>query len=359
MLNNLFINGAIVIATISLGNQILINQEVTPYSPFRIKLFFSSMSGILGILLMINSVQILPGVILDFRNIALILSATYCGFVSTIITALIIGTFRLFYAGLTYSSILGAIVALMLGIACGSIIKLDIRSQLKWVYMSLFIIVIPALAYVMVIANHSLLLKTIAAYGISTSMVSLLVYFYVEYVNLSKLTYRKYKIDSLIDHRTGLNNVRQFDNELNKIINGLTDQSEITLLFIDIDNFKKVNDVYGHQNGDKVLEDLGKILLSTSKFSDIISRNGGEEFSVLMTDCPLEKVLEVAERIRKVIQEHKFHLLNGQSINITVSIGVAIYPFTVKDIQDIVEKADSALYEAKRTGRNKVVLSKL
>ena len=126
------------------------------------------------------------------------------------------------------------------------------------------------------------------------------------------------------------------------------------MLFIDIDFFKKVNDTFGHQNGDKVLEDLGKILLNSCSHSDVVSRNGGEEFSILMTDCPRDKVMEVAERIRKAVQDHKFYLIDGQAINITISIGVAIYPDTVNDINLIVEKADSALYEAKRTGRNRV-----
>jgi diguanylate cyclase len=205
--------------------------------------------------------------------------------------------------------------------------------------------------------NQLLLIKTISVYWLGTSMVSTLVYFYVDFLNLAKFTYRKYQHDSSKDHRTGLNNVRQFDNELNKIINGLTSNSLVTMLFIDIDLFKKVNDTYGHQNGDIVLEDLSKILLSSCSHSDVVSRNGGEEFSVLMTECPRDKVLEVAERIRLAVQEHKFYLIDGEAIYITISIGVAIYPDTVNDINMIVEKADSALYEAKRTGRNRVVLA--
>jgi len=226
----------------------------------------------------------------------------------------------------------------------------------KWAIMSLYILIIPSIALTVLINDQWLLIKTISVYWLCTSMVSTLVYLYVAYLNLSKFTYRKYKHDSSTDHRTGLNNVRQFDSELNKIIRGLSNNSVITMLFIDIDFFKKVNDTYGHQNGDKVLEDLGLILLSSCSHSDIVSRNGGEEFSVLMTDCPRDKVLDVAERIRLAVQEYKFYLIEGQPINITVSIGVAIYPDTVSDINMIVEKADAALYEAKRTGRNKVTL---
>lgn len=172
-----------------------------------------------------------------------------------------------------------------------------------------------------------------------------------------KFAYRKYQLDSSTDHRTGLNNVRQFEIELNKIISKITETSFITMFYIDMNFFKKVNDLYGHQNGDRVLQDLSKILLYSSDYSDIVSRNGGEEFSILMTDCPRDKVLEVAERIRETVQDHKFYLIDGQKINITVSIGVSIYPDIVNDINMIVQKADEALYKAKSTGRNRVILA--
>ena len=109
LLKEFFLNATTVIAVISIGNQILINKDITPSSPLKLRLFFSSMAGILGIILMTNSVVVVPGVILDFRNLAIILSAIYCGLTSAIITGLIIGGFRLFYAGLTFSSIVATI----------------------------------------------------------------------------------------------------------------------------------------------------------------------------------------------------------------------------------------------------------
>lgn len=359
MFKELLLNAALIIASISIGNQILINQEVTPSSPLKIRLFFGLMAGVLGILLMVSSIKVMPGVILDFRHIATLLSATYCGFAASIITGLIIGIFRFSYtADFSYQSILPAFSAIIIGIGCGFISQLKINKLKRWVSMTLLSLVPSCLTMYILINNNFLYIKTLSAYWISASLVSILVYSYIGYIDLSKYTYRKYQQDSFIDHRTGLNNVRQFDNEFNNMINRLTDESLITMLFIDIDFFKKVNDTYGHQNGDKVLEDLGKILLNNSKPTDVVSRNGGEEFSVLMTDCPRDKVQEVAERIRKAVQEHKFHLFDGQIINVTISIGIAIYPETVDEINKIVEKADSALYEAKRTGRNKVVLAK-
>jgi len=356
LLKDLFLNATTVIAIVSIGNQIFINKDVTPSSPLKLRFLFSLMSGILGIILMANSVQVVPGVILDFRNIAIILAATYCGLTSAIITGLIMGIYRLLYAGLTFSSVIATIAMIVTSIGCGLTSQLIMSIRKKWVIMSLFILIVPSFALIVLITNQMLLIKTLFVYWLCTAMVSTLVYLYVAYLNLSKFTYRKYQHDSSTDHRTGLNNVRQFDSELNKIMSELSSNSLVTMLFIDIDFFKKVNDTYGHQNGDKVLEDLGLILLRSCSHSDVVSRNGGEEFSVLMTDCPRDKVLEVAERIRLAVQEHKFYLINGEAINITVSIGVAIYPDTVSDINRMVEMADTALYEAKRTGRNRVTM---
>ncbi|OLN33539.1 diguanylate cyclase [Desulfosporosinus metallidurans] len=358
MLKDLFLNVTIIISVISVGNQLLIKEEITPSSSLKLRLFFSSMAGVLGILLMVNGVQVLPGVMLDFGNIATILSAGYCGFGAAVITGLLIGIFRLFYAGITFASIIAALTAIMIGLGCGYIARIVASKFKKWVLMNIFILILPSISFVIILNNKLFLFKTLSIYWIGTSIVSILVYYYVKYLDLSRFLYKEYQIYSSKDPRTGLNNVRQFDNELNKMIKGLRDDSIIALAFIDIDLFKKINDTYGHQNGDKILEDLGKILLSSCSYSDIVSRNGGDEFSVLMTDCPRDKLLEVAERIRLAVQEHKFYLLNGQVISITVSIGVAIYPDTVSDINLIVEKADLALYEAKRAGRNRVIVDK-
>ncbi|WP_407308239.1 diguanylate cyclase [Desulfosporosinus sp. SB140] len=358
MLKDLFFNASILIAAISIGNQILINKDISPTSPLELRLFFSLTAGILGIILMASSIQILPGVIMDFRNIAIMLAAIYCGLTSALITGLIIGVFRLLYAGLTYQSIIATIPVVVISFGCGYTSYLGMSKFKKWLTMYLFTLIVPSIAFIILINDRVLLFKTIIIYWLCTGLVSTFIYLYISYLDLSKFIYRKYQLDSSKDHRTGLNNVRQFDIELNKIINGLTSESLVTMLFIDIDFFKKVNDTYGHQNGDKVLEDLSKILLSSSSHTDVVSRNGGEEFSVLMTDCPRDKVIEVAERIRLAVQDHKFYLIDGRSISITVSIGIAIYPDSVNDINLIVERADSALYEAKRTGRNRVTIAR-
>ncbi|AFM40285.1 diguanylate cyclase (GGDEF) domain-containing protein [Desulfosporosinus acidiphilus SJ4] len=357
MIRELIINIAIIIATISIGNQILINKKITPFSPYKLQIFFGLCSALLGIILMLYSIIITPSVIMDLRNIAVMLSATYCGFLSAMITGIILSLFRLLFQGQTMDSFLAALNILTITVCCALTAKYMTRRRLQWVVMSIYTLIFPTLTFIHTINNKILLIQTVIFYWISTIIVSIVVYIYLHYIDLLRFTYQRYREESFRDHRTGLLSVRQFDKEFNKLIDNLSTYSIISMLFLDIDYFKKVNDVYGHQNGDKVLEDIGKILLSSTSSTDIVSRNGGEEFSVILIECPQNIVLEVAERIRKAVQDHKFSLLDNKTINITISIGVAIYPYTVKNIEMLVEQADSALYQAKRTGRNKVVLA--
>ena len=90
----------------------------------------------------------------------------------------------------------------------------------------------------------------------------------------------------------------------------------------------------------------------------MVSRNGGEEFSILLLDCSSSHAIEIAERLRRKVETHKFNISDKVNLSITISIGVSTYPDTTNKINDLLEHADKALYEAKRTGRNKVVLYK-
>ncbi|MFT4144639.1 MAG: GGDEF domain-containing protein [Mobilitalea sp.] len=103
-----------------------------------------------------------------------------------------------------------------------------------------------------------------------------------------------------------------------------------------------------------VLKELGSILLNYCRPKDHVFRNGGEEFSLLLANCSNTEALATAEKIRNQVEQRSFDLLTGEQIKITISIGVATYPETVKDLRKLHENADNALYEAKRTGRNKV-----
>jgi diguanylate cyclase len=156
-----------------------------------------------------------------------------------------------------------------------------------------------------------------------------------------------------IDFLTGLNNYRTFDMVFNETIQkALKENEALSVLLVDIDYFKRVNDTYGHLNGDAVLRQAGELLKNISRSADIISRNGGEEFSVILCHCPHEEALIIAERIRLAFKDNAFVLNEGTNIQITISIGIA--SLSEDKDESIIEQADLALYKAKANGRNQV-----
>ncbi|ACR47205.1 response regulator PleD [Rickettsia peacockii str. Rustic] len=158
------------------------------------------------------------------------------------------------------------------------------------------------------------------------------------------------------DGLTGLFNRRYFDIHLKQIIEKTNKESiKLYLLMCDIDNFKHVNDTYGHQAGDKVLTIVSRILKNTLRVTDLIARFGGEEFTILLTDIDISKAIETAERVRIKIEYMNFHIEDQiEPLKTTISIGVTKYK-KEESIESFIERADKAMYEAKTTGKNKVV----
>lgn len=161
---------------------------------------------------------------------------------------------------------------------------------------------------------------------------------------------------SITDELTGLYNRRQFfrlfESEMYKAIRY---RVPFSVLLIDIDNFKLINDTYGHLAGDKILEEVAKIIKFQSRKSDIISRYGGEEFIIIAPHTELEKAVIYGERLRQKISEEIFYY-KGSAIKVTVSIGVsAVYLDQEDDMNSIIYRADVALYNAKRQGKNRVI----
>ena len=128
------------------------------------------------------------------------------------------------------------------------------------------------------------------------------------------------------------------------------------LLMIDVDYFKLYNDALGHPTGDDALKFLAWLLKHHSRLSDMVCRYGGEEFSIILPETDILQGKVVGERLRRIVQEtsiERQEVLPGGSL--TISIGVACYPDDARAADEIVEKADQALYQAKRDGRNRVV----
>lgn len=131
--------------------------------------------------------------------------------------------------------------------------------------------------------------------------------------------------------------------------------SPISFVIMDIDHFKKVNDQYGHQQGDTVLVNVANLIRKHLRSYDVAARYGGEEFVAILPETPLDEAMAVADRIRAAVQQHTF-ANKLQALKVTISMGVATYPAPGLDtIDDIIRVADEALYRAKAEGRNQVL----
>ena len=165
-----------------------------------------------------------------------------------------------------------------------------------------------------------------------------------------------------LDALTGYNNRHQFEKRLKETIAAAKRQNQpLCCIMSDIDYFKKVNDTYGHAVGDCVLKTVAKTIKKELRESDIPSRYGGEEFIFLLPHTNLSEAEIVAQRLKNAVENKKinieeYNIKDIKEISVTISIGVSQYNKTDKDPQMLYKKADSALYEAKETGRNKVVI---
>lgn len=165
-----------------------------------------------------------------------------------------------------------------------------------------------------------------------------------------------------VDALTGLDNRRQLDKRLLQEVSfAHRSKRPLSVLMMDLDHFKSINDTHGHSVGDYVLKELAKIVRSVTRDYDIAGRYGGEEFVLLMPDTPMDGARILAERLRErvdntVISVGKFMSSKADTIKITLSIGIATYNGEDKNPADLYEESDIALYRAKQGGRNKVVL---
>lgn len=161
---------------------------------------------------------------------------------------------------------------------------------------------------------------------------------------------------AVTDGLTGLYNRRYMESHLTAMVEDSTHAGKpVSLLIFDIDYFKLVNDTHGHGAGDAVLKEFAQRISQNVRGVDLACRLGGEEFVVVMPDTDLSYALTVAERLRQKVADVPFRIDPPKTLNITVSIGIAVTMGAADTAKQLLERADSALYRAKRDGRNRVV----
>jgi diguanylate cyclase (GGDEF)-like protein len=161
---------------------------------------------------------------------------------------------------------------------------------------------------------------------------------------------------AVTDELTGLFNHRRFQEALNAETERARRFAQpLGLVMIDIDDFKAVNDTHGHQQGDRVLAEVARVLRDTARDIDAPARYGGEELAVVLPQTDLDGAFQLAERIRAGIAAITLPLEDGGALRVTASLGVAAIPESAERARELIARADAALYEAKRTGKNKTV----
>jgi len=164
---------------------------------------------------------------------------------------------------------------------------------------------------------------------------------------------------ALTDELTRLYNHRYFQMRLEEELQRAGRHgAPLSLIMLDVDFFKQYNDTHGHPMGDQLLKGLSQLLCENVRVMDTVARYGGEEFAIILTDTTGEQAVQVADRIRSAIQDYPFPGRESQPGGIvTVSVGIASYPQNASTREELVQRADEALYQAKRETRNTVQLS--
>jgi diguanylate cyclase (GGDEF)-like protein len=186
-------------------------------------------------------------------------------------------------------------------------------------------------------------------------------YFLIDTIK-ANLRADKAEREAVLDPLTGLFNRREFDKKINSL---LLSGETFWLILFDIDNFKDINDTYGHPIGDKVIKYVARALSAHTRQCDVLARFGGEEFALILKGGSKKNVEDTAERMRLDIEKKldpKRLLCNEketpESLTVTVSAGVSQFVESTKNpVEDMIKRADKALYEAKRKGKNRVVVA--
>lgn len=306
--------------------------------------------GFLGVILMYFSFPIHDKWITDFRQIPILVAAYLTGFPGAIVTSIIIFVYRLFFftSGLAVS--LASLVNIMVALVVGVFMLNRLRFELwRWgVALSASML---STGIIFSLISKDFTAEIITIYEIVFLISGLFTRSMLQYLKRSSEHLGLMQEHAERDFLTGLYNSRAFDGLMQKTItNAIEEKSYFSVLMLDIDHFKHVNDTYGHLAGDKVLASLANILNKQFNIDDPIARKGGEEFVVIINRYTCTEANDIAEQLRKAVEKYNFVLPDGQVIHITISIGIACYPHISAD--ELIDIADKALYLAKQSGRN-------
>lgn len=310
---------------------------------------------------MFDPVIIADGVVADLRLVSIALSGPFGGPLAAVICGLFAGAFRFFEGGVgAISGIAGIVIAVAVTVAFtrflardahllrpGHVFALGSISSLSFV--SVLLLPPPiSLAFFKEVAAPLTIATIVGVAFLGTLMTRELRRIRAE---------AEVRAHSLTDPLTKLPNRRALDEALLRTFHHATrHELPLTVLFLDIDHFKRINDEYGHEAGDAALVGLADVLRATTRASDFVARYGGEEFVLLLPSTPIEGGLHQSERLRKSVEATSMQP-SVRPINLTISIGMGVLDPQVTTPEELLKSADDALLIAKSQGRNQVYVA--
>lgn len=352
MLHSLLSNFALLTAFIYFGYMIqsrfLSKKQSTPWT----RAFLGLMLGLFGVVLMYYTFPIGTQTVADFRQLPVLIAVYAGGGISGGISALIIAVYRLFFLhGFSFRSMAGAVNVLITLVIALFFLRARKLSLKRWL-PALMLSAANTMVLFLLVLNISSW-AAIVMYTLLFIVAGMFTYLMLQHLREADESVKMMREAATRDFLTRLYNSRAFEAMMaQKVASSNRNGAPFTLLFVDIDFFKQVNDSYGHSAGDAVLLQFADVLRDTFRPGDHIFRKGGEEFVILVDQCDAEQIEKIGERLRQNVEAHPFFLPGGGELRLTISAGSATYPNVRQE--ELIDKADQALYEAKQAGRNRL-----
>lgn len=335
-------------------------HPITVDSKRSVRIVYGICLSVLSLLLMQLTIEPVPGVLVDLRHIPVIVAAYFAGPLPTCIVTIVIVVYR--FSVNTNAAAFAACLFIIL-IAAGTLLIvrwLPLYSRKTFTVVTVYATVLHGFVLTYVLVDTGLIMDILSIVLPASFASSCLTFLIIHDIRLTKQAMQILQHTARRDFLTGLYNFRSFTDHLEDLKQQtILHSREVALITVDIDHFKQVNDTYGHEAGDEVLRQFAKRLQDGVTDSGYVSRNGGEEFSILVEQLTVAKVSALAEQLRERIVAAPFVLSSGVLLHLTASFGVASFPETTGQIQHIVTDADAALYQSKQNGRNRVTLFSL
>jgi diguanylate cyclase len=338
-----------------LRNSYLKNFDTSKALSINIKMIIYFLSSVLSILLIHFDLEIAPGAAVDFRIVPIITIACWFGSVPAVFVSILVTLFKVLVWGYDDWTFYTLSAMVIISITTGIVSKLKYSFFRKSILVAGIIFIVFMCINILKTNDFASALQSVPAFCTALFVLYLGMYAGLSYLSNSTRRVKLLKDDITKDYLTGLYNSRYYNTALEDFSKSLIEKKEVfSLIYLDIDNFKAINDNYGHAVGDNVIAETSAFISNSCRKADIVSRIGGDEFTVLLPSCSDTKAYEVAERMRSTIESHSFIHKNGTSIQITVSVGVMYYSDNEKSVSQIKEEVDRAMYMAKKCGKNTV-----